>query len=158
VACRLHAAQQDDFPITVRRGFSLSNLIIAPEPILYTGLDAPDVLVIYSLDGLQRLGDLSRIPSSALIVAPTHLPLGGTSATVRCFDMRALEKRVGPMSVALAALTLALIQSGLMDSTALEKAAEAIVAGPYRAANLAAIAAGTELALRQDPPLELAAL
>lgn len=158
VACGLYAAQQDDFPITVRRGFSLSNLIIDSDPVLYTGLDAPDVVVVFSPDGLQRFGDLSRLRSSAFVFAPVAMTLGTTPATVRRFDMQSLEKRVGPMSVGLAALTFALIQSGLMDAATLKAAADATVGGPYRASNLAAIAAGTELALQQERTAAMATI
>lgn len=158
VACGLYAAQQDDFPITVRRGFSLSNLIIDSDPILYTGLDAPDVVVVFSPDGLQRFGDLSRLSSSAFVFAPADMTLGTTSASVRHFDMQSLEKRVGPMSVGLAALTFALIQSHLMDAEALKAAAEATVGGPFRASNLAAIAAGTELAMQQERTAAMATI
>ncbi len=158
VACGLFAVQQDDFPITVRRGFSLSNLIIASEPIHYSGLDSPGLVVVFSPEGLQRFGVLSRLSSTAFVFAPSDLPLESTPATVRHFDMQVLEKRVGPMSAGLAALTLGLIQSGLMDPSAFRAAADATVGGPYRASNLTAIDAGTELALQLDSSVAMATI
>ena len=40
----LWAAQQDDYPVTVQTGHSISELIFSPRPILFTGVTRPDAL------------------------------------------------------------------------------------------------------------------
>jgi Pyruvate/2-oxoacid:ferredoxin oxidoreductase gamma subunit len=146
VAGGLYAAQQDDFPITVRRGFSISNLIVSNEPIHYTGLDSPDTVVILSLDGLTRFGPLSHLKPSSLVVAPVDMLPAATAPTVDTLDLKMLEKQAGKESVALAALTYALLKAGLLSAVALNTSARALAAGPYRQSNLNAIGEGIALA------------
>ncbi len=146
VAWGLFAAQQDDFPITVRRGFSISNLIVSREPILYTGLDSPDLVVILSADGLHRFGPLSSLRTSSLILAPADMPLAGAVARICTIDVSTLERRAGKESLALAVLTYALVEADFFEAAALQGAASAVLAGPYRQSNLDAIAAGVEWA------------
>ncbi|MDO8631301.1 MAG: thiamine pyrophosphate-dependent enzyme, partial [Phycisphaerales bacterium] len=139
VAGGLYAAQQDDFPITVRRGFSISNLIVSNEPIHYTGLDSPDTVVILSMDGLARFGPLSRLKPSSLVVAPADMPPADAASSVLTLDLKMLERRAGKESVALAFLTYALIKAGLISAASLNTAAKALPAGPYHQSNLDAI-------------------
>lgn len=151
VGCGLYAAQQDDFPITVRRGFSLSNLIIACTPIRYTSLDAPNLVVVLSTDGLERFGSPAGLAASSLLVTAEGIPVGDTPARVRVLPLKTVEKRVGKESAALAALTCALLTAGLVDAGELRAAADALVGGAYRQTNLEAIAAGLELAAEAAP-------
>jgi Pyruvate/2-oxoacid:ferredoxin oxidoreductase gamma subunit len=68
VSSGLHVAQQDDFPITVRKGFSVSSLIVSPDPVLYTGRDHPDLVVLLSRDGTERFGDLALAENCFVVV------------------------------------------------------------------------------------------
>ena len=52
----LHATQSDDYPITVKTGHSIAELIFSPDPIDFTGIDSPDLMVILSEDGLAKAG------------------------------------------------------------------------------------------------------
>ena len=45
----MQVTQRNDYDITVMRGPSVSELILSPEPILFTGVEQPDVIV--ALDG-----------------------------------------------------------------------------------------------------------
>ena len=47
----LWAAQQDDYPVTVQTGHSISELIFSPDPIHFTGVTRPDALVLVTEDG-----------------------------------------------------------------------------------------------------------
>lgn len=152
VAGGLHAAQQDDFPVTVRKGHSLSNLIVASRPIRYTGVDAPDLLVVLSEDGLRRVGDLGRLKSDAMVVAAADLTLSNTPARVRRIDLRSIERRAGKASAALAAVVVGLVAGGSISPDALTTAAEVAIAGRYRDESLGAIRVGLELAAAPEPP------
>jgi len=151
VAGGLFAAQQDDFPITVRRGFSISNLIVSGEPILYTGLDSPDLVLILSSDGLNRFGPLSGLDASCLVVAAAELPIADAVAPVCAIDLKTLEKQAGKESVSLAALTYALVKAGFIVPALLQAAAGAVLSGAYRQSNLDAIAAGIAMADNHSP-------
>ncbi len=141
----LFAAQLDDFPITVRRGFSVSNLILSRESIRYTGLDHPNLVVLLSDDGVQRLGDLSGLAPSCRVVASDRVHLGATPAKVRPFQAAPIERRLGKESVALAALTFGLVSAGFIENHALRSAADAVLSGAFRQGNLDALALGAEL-------------
>lgn len=146
VAGELHAAQLDDFPITVRRGHSISNLIVDREPILYAGVDRPELVVILSDDGLKRVGDLSGLGPDCLLVANAGLNLPATAARVLRLASGDLAKRVGAAAMALSALTYGLIRGEWIGREQLLAAAERTLGGPYRDANLKAIQTGMELA------------
>ncbi len=145
VAGGLFAAQQDDFPITVRRGFSISNLIISHEPIRYTATDAPDVVVILSLDGLARLGSVPGWQAAKWVVAPDDLAMDAGPANLVRFDLRKLEKQVGRESVSLAALVFSIVQANLIAAETLASVAAALLVGRFRQSNLDAIAGGIAL-------------
>lgn len=159
VASGLYAAQQDDFPITVRKGFSVSSLIVAPDPILYTGLDHPDLVVLLSSDGVERFGDLSTLAATTLVVIDDELPVGSTPASVRRIDLSAWEKELGKESASLAAVAYSFVVAGFLTADDLMVGAEATVTGPYREENLRAIRAGVQRSGRMtEPPLSAAIL
>lgn len=68
----LYCTQKNDYPVTVGSGFSLSEVTLSPEPILATGIERPDVVVVASPDGLQEVrsrGDLRALaPEGTVIV------------------------------------------------------------------------------------------
>lgn len=142
VAGGLYAAQHDDFPITVRKGHSISNLIIADRPILYSGVDKPALLIILSDDGLKRLGSLEMLSEACLILAEMNLNLPKTHALVRHVDCREIEQQVTKTSAALAVLTAGLVDRGWIDPQSLIATAEATLGGKYRDENLRAIRVG----------------
>jgi 2-oxoglutarate/2-oxoacid ferredoxin oxidoreductase subunit beta len=49
----LNVSKKGSYPVTVGIGFSASEIILSPEPILYTGSPVPDVSIICSKDGLD---------------------------------------------------------------------------------------------------------
>jgi len=149
VAGGLHVAQQDDFPITVRKGFSVSSLIISPEPILYVGLDHPDLVVVLSEDGLHRVGDLTNEAHGALVVADQDLSIGSTPARLVRINPSSWNKDVSRESIALAAVAFALVCAGWISGEALLAAAQAGFGGAYRDENLQAVCAGIAQAQRE---------
>ena len=151
VASGLFAVQQDDFPITVRKGFSVSSLIVAPDPILYTGIDCPDLVVLLSSDGVERFGDLSTLANTSLVVIDDALEIGPTAAKVIRVDPSVWDKELTKEAVSLAIVAFSLVVAGFMAPEVLHLAAEATLVGSYRDENLRAIRAGstrTETATR----------
>lgn len=142
VASGLFAVQQDDFPITVRKGFSVSSLIVAPDPILYTGVDGPDLVVLLSADGVERFGDLSTLAETSLVVLDADLRIGPTSAKVIRADRAVWEKELTKEAVSLALVAFALVVAGFIAPDVLNVAADATLADSYREENLRAIRAG----------------
>jgi len=143
VAGGLFAAEVDDFPITVRRGHSVSNLVISPRPIRYPSVDNPDLLVLLSADGVARAGPgLASMRPSGLIVVARDLEVPTTPARVVRFDFAGLERQAGKASAAVAAVAFAVQTAGWARPDELQAAAEAAVHGSYRGETLRALATG----------------
>lgn len=145
VACGLQVAQLDDYPITVRKGFSLSNLIVSRQPIRYTGLGLPNLVIIQSDDGLRRFGSLAELPAETLVIISDELECPPTPARVRRVALTPLARQVERPNVALALLAYGLAQCGWVTPDVLRNAADAVVKGRFREAGLRAIAAGLAL-------------
>ncbi len=139
----LHATQSDDYPITVKTGHSIAELILSPDPIDFTGIDGPDLMVILSEDGLAKAGPyLAAMPAAGRVVMVPGLGDVDTRATVDVLILDRLPNRVGKSELALAALTAAVVGGNVLSADALTVAAGE---GRYADKNLAAIAAGLEL-------------
>jgi len=145
----LSATQKDDYPITVQTGHSVSEIIIGPEPIDYTGIDSPDFLVVLSADGLARVSArIEKLAPSCVVYAEEMLELPATRAQVRRFPLVELGKRVGRSYLATAALAALLEDSQLFPSEAFATAIESFQSAEIAKANLRAVSAGRELVRR----------
>lgn len=64
----LWASQRDDYPVTVKSGHSLAELILSPEPIDYTGIRRPDALLLLSEIGRKKAADrLARMAEGGVV-------------------------------------------------------------------------------------------
>ena len=68
----LWATQQDDYPVTIMSGHSVSHVILSPEEVLYSGVDIPDVLIITAAEGLAKVHHFLRRmrPTETVFVTP----------------------------------------------------------------------------------------
>lgn len=90
--CGLYAVQKNDYPVTVGSGFSLSEVKLSAEPILYTGVDSPDAVLVVSLDGLREVrgrGDLARLAPGAIVLADASLPAEALPPQTLALPLRA---------------------------------------------------------------------
>jgi 2-oxoglutarate ferredoxin oxidoreductase subunit beta len=81
--CGLNVTKKGSYPVTVGVGFSASNIILSPEPILYTGAPRPDVIIVTSIDGLkfaQKLID--NATKDTLLIIDSSLETPETNARV----------------------------------------------------------------------------
>ena len=143
----LSATQKDDYPITVQTGHSVSEIIVSPERIDYTGIDSPDFLVVLSADGPAQVrariealstscistqrrawSSLQRRRGSAGFPSPSWAN-GLESPTWRRRPWRAL-----------------LEESGIFPREAFATAIESFQRGKIAELNLKAASAGAELA------------
>lgn len=53
--CGLWCVQRDDYPVTVSSGHSVSEIILSPREIFYTGISKPDHLLILAPEGLNQV-------------------------------------------------------------------------------------------------------
>ena len=50
----LWVSQRDDYPVTVKSGHSIAEIILSPEEINYTGIYQPDIMVVLFREGLEK--------------------------------------------------------------------------------------------------------
>jgi Pyruvate/2-oxoacid:ferredoxin oxidoreductase gamma subunit len=137
----LWAAQQDDYPVTVQTGHSVSELIFSPREILYTGIGRPDTLVLISEDG-RRAADRylrSLTPESWLFVTPEFAGLE-TPARKIVFDTEATGGRGHRKNLGLLMVGAALRRLGLFPIEACAEAIRRSQRGPIAEENLAVLA------------------
>lgn len=109
IASGLHVTQKNDNPVTQGSGFSLSELCISKEEILYTGIDEPDVVIISSPEGLKEVqanGTLERCSSTTIIIADQSLAGFECSGKIMKLPLRATCTGSRSAISALAALNM----------------------------------------------------
>jgi Pyruvate/2-oxoacid:ferredoxin oxidoreductase gamma subunit len=115
----LEATQKNDYPVTQGTGFSVSEIILSGKEIVYTGIEAPDAVLIVSDDGareLERNGTLACCTEETLVLCDADVRLPELSGTVQRFPFR---KVAGGKSAALAANALLLNMTGALPLDAL---------------------------------------
>lgn len=99
----LCATQKNDNPVTQGTGFSVSELILSPEEVLFTGIEKPDAALIVSDDGareLDRAGTFSEVDTTTLVLADEQVTLPELPCGVLRFPFR---QSAGPKLAAAAA-------------------------------------------------------
>jgi Pyruvate/2-oxoacid:ferredoxin oxidoreductase gamma subunit len=86
----LRTTQKNEYNITVLRGPSISELILSPEEIDYSGIDSPTVIVALDQEGVDRRRDLFEgLAEDALIIQISGVSLPASKARAHCVDLKA---------------------------------------------------------------------
>jgi 2-oxoglutarate ferredoxin oxidoreductase subunit beta len=119
----LWAAQQDDYPVTVQTGHSISELILSPREILFTGIARPDALVLISEDGREAAGGyLGALTEGSWLFTTSEFAGIETRARKVAFDFAAAGIRAGRRDLALLMAGAALRALDLFPIEACEEA------------------------------------
>jgi len=141
----LQAAQRDDYPVTVKTGHSVSELVLSPRPIDYTGVTRPDALVVASPEGLAKAGRyLERMTATGRVFTTPELAGFPTAASTVVFDS-GTARGLGRSTLATALLAAAVRDLELFPLDALRAAARH---GVHNEDMLRAIDAGETLTPR----------
>ncbi len=136
----LWAAERSDYPVTVKSGYSLSELVLGPGPIEYAGVDRPDVLGLLSADGARRARPLlERMTEESRVFALPGLGALETRAAVE--ELAPASAGIGKTSTALAFVAALFNRLAYFPDEALAAAADDLP-GPYREPGRRAVAAG----------------
>jgi 2-oxoglutarate/2-oxoacid ferredoxin oxidoreductase subunit beta len=101
----MQVTQKNDYDITVMRGPSVSELILSPEPILYTGVEQPDVIVALAPEGIMRKRELfAEMSSTGRVFLEKGLEIPDTAARTMEIDFKG--QGIKRTERALAALSL----------------------------------------------------
>lgn len=115
ISAGLQAMQKNECPITVMTGHSISELILSPEPILFTAIDTPDYVLVLSDDGLKRCAArIADLQADATVIADAALDLPLTGARVLRLPLVATARRVSRSG--LATLVLGACQALLREA------------------------------------------
>jgi 2-oxoglutarate ferredoxin oxidoreductase subunit beta len=142
----LYATQRDDYPVTVMTGHSVCEVVLDTEPIGYTGITRPDVLILVAEEGRAKAASrLAKMtPEDRAYVATDLLPVE-TAAQVIPLDFEALDFRVRRQNRAMLALSAALRREGWFPVEALEAAIVETQRPEIADLNLAALEASAGL-------------
>ncbi|MFN7967129.1 MAG: thiamine pyrophosphate-dependent enzyme [Acidobacteriota bacterium] len=120
----LWAAQRDDYPITVKTGHSIAELVLSPRSIDYTAITRPDVMIVLSKDGAAKVGkQLAAMQPEDLVFAVPEVGELKTKATVQTIDPARAPIRLGAGRLALYCVASALSRLDLISIESLEVAA-----------------------------------
>ena len=120
-AAGCHATQKNDYPITVMRGHSVSEIILSDIEIEYTGIENPSIVIALAAEGVNRrkkmLADLS---SETLVIKAVGVELPHCQATITEVDFKA--KKIKSQDWALAALAILARQNKVLTIDMLKAA------------------------------------
>lgn len=147
----LYATQKDDYPITVRTGHSVSEIILSSEPVAYTGIESPDYVIVLSEEGLKSIFDrFSGLAPSCTVYIESAIDLPQTKAKTHALSFRSISESIGKMGVSIVAIAAFLESSGLFPMEALSDIVERLQDKKVRETNLQAIALGATEAPKID--------
>ena len=85
----LHATQKNDYPITVMRGHSVSELILSKEEIGYTGIDNPSTVIALGQEGVNRRKKIfAELTPETLVLKAANVDLPATEAKIHEIDFK----------------------------------------------------------------------
>jgi 2-oxoglutarate/2-oxoacid ferredoxin oxidoreductase subunit beta len=120
----LWAAQRDDYPITVKSGHSVAELVLSPTEIDYTGVDRPDATILLSADGLAKVGRrLAAMDATGVVFTVPEVADVKTKAAVHVIDSKTAPVKLGAGEISLYCVAVALHRLGVLPEGALEAAA-----------------------------------
>jgi Pyruvate/2-oxoacid:ferredoxin oxidoreductase gamma subunit len=142
----LYATQKDDYPVTVRTGHSAAEVILAPEPVVYTGVETPDIVLILSPEGLGRIRrQLATLAPETRVYADPGLGPVDTPATVIRLPLVEAAKSVHRLAIAAVGIGAILRREGLYPPEAFVAAADRLQKAKVAATNADGLRAGLAL-------------
>jgi pyruvate/2-oxoacid:ferredoxin oxidoreductase beta subunit/Pyruvate/2-oxoacid:ferredoxin oxidoreductase gamma subunit len=100
-----HATQKNDYPITVMKGHSVSEVILSDTPVQYTGIEAPCAVIALADEGVDRRKKMvEALSPECTVVKAAGVALPPTRATVLEIDFKG--KKIKSPDWALAALAV----------------------------------------------------
>jgi pyruvate/2-oxoacid:ferredoxin oxidoreductase beta subunit/Pyruvate/2-oxoacid:ferredoxin oxidoreductase gamma subunit len=89
LAAGLNTTQKNEYNITVLRGPSISELILSPDEIDYTGIQRPGVVLALAREGVDRRKDLfKQLDSEALVLQADGLEVPVCNARIYPMDLK----------------------------------------------------------------------
>ena len=104
----LQASQKNDYPITVLRGHSVSEVILSKNDIGFTGIDRPAVVLALAPEGVARRKEmLAGLEEETLVICAAGIDLPMCRAQIETIDFKAAGIREPDWALAALALMAA---------------------------------------------------
>ena len=127
----LHVSQKNDYPITVLRGHSISEIILSKNPIGFTGIDRPAVVLVLAAEGAARRNKmLATLPEDTLVLRAADVDLPPCRADIVTVDFKGAGIRAPDR--ALAALSLMAQRPTVISKAMLQTAIDLRFRGKVR--------------------------
>ena len=85
----LNTTQKNEYNITVMRGHSISELILSPQEIDYTGIKQPGVVLALAQEGVDRRKDMfKQLNSDALVLQVDGVEVPACNARIHPMDLK----------------------------------------------------------------------
>ena len=105
MAAGMQASQKNEYNITVLRGPSISEVILSGEPIAFTGLHRPDVVITLSQEGVdRRKALLAGLDSHTLVLGALDTQIPQSAAANQPLDFK--QMGIKPTDRAIASLAV----------------------------------------------------
>lgn len=118
VSSGLNATKKSEYPITVGTGFSLAEVILSPQSVLFTGGASPDVLIVTSDYGLQKVKNILEQKKARLVIADETLPIPESEELIKL----PFRKIAGGQGASLCAVSYWVGLSGIVSMESLRNA------------------------------------
>ena len=117
----LQASLKNDYPITVLRGHSVSEVVLSDEEIGYSGIESPKVVLALAQEGVNRKKAMfGALPDSTRVFKADEVDLPDTAADVVEVDFKA--RGIRPPDRALASLALMAGEDLVLSAEMLQEA------------------------------------
>jgi 2-oxoglutarate/2-oxoacid ferredoxin oxidoreductase subunit beta len=121
IAGGLSASQKISHDITVLRGSSISEVILRSQPIGYTGIEQPDVVLALGREGVQRKCALfANVPPDTIILKAQEVDIPACKAEIQSIDFR--KYGLKEQDWTLAALGLLAAEKNIVNNFLLKEA------------------------------------
>ncbi len=133
-------------------GHSAAEVILSPEPVVYTGIDTPDVVLILSAEGRSRVArTLAKLPSESRVYVEASLGAVDTPAQVIPLDLKGAAKEVHRLAIGAVGVGVILARENIYPADAFEAAARRLQKEKVADTNIAGLRAGAAL----TPPADV---
>jgi len=119
----LWATQRDDYPTTVKSGHSVSEVILSPEEIRFTGIEKPDVLILLAPEAVRKVAHyLPHMSADAWFFTTPEFAHLETPARKVIIDAKAAGVRWPKLSAGFMSIVAMLLHTGLLSMEAFVEA------------------------------------
>lgn len=117
----LHATQKNDYPITVLRGHSVSEVVLSTKEIGYTGIDTPHAILAIGQEGIDRKSALfKKLNDRAVVIKDERVAIPDCRAEIITFDFK--DQKIKAPDMALAGLAVLCGQRSIITGDMLQQA------------------------------------